>query len=202
MDTAPRLAAKKLIIDLHNVTYADAAGKNVLKEIYAQTHAELVANIPWAQFSPKKSPQVEAANVKRESNNADDTRHNEHLQEHSQRAGEFFKKLSPAALQDLSRWSSPRCMQRSMLLFSEKDTPQGIFIVLAGEVKLSINSSEGQRLILSIARRREVLGLSSALVGHCPCEMTAEVLYPAHCHHRRAIISSLSLAVTPRSTRW
>jgi hypothetical protein len=50
LDTAPRLATKKLIIDLHNVTYADAAGKNVLRAIYAQTHAAFITNTPWAKF--------------------------------------------------------------------------------------------------------------------------------------------------------
>ena len=50
VETAPQLASKKLIIDLHNVTYADAAGKQVLRAIYEQTHAALIANTPWTQF--------------------------------------------------------------------------------------------------------------------------------------------------------
>ncbi len=50
VDTASRLVSRKLIIDLHNVTYADAAGKDVLRKIYAQTHAEFITNTPWAQF--------------------------------------------------------------------------------------------------------------------------------------------------------
>ena len=50
VETAPQLASKKLIIDLHNVTYADVTGKKVLKDIYEQTNAELVANTPWTQF--------------------------------------------------------------------------------------------------------------------------------------------------------
>ena len=50
IETAPRLHAKKLTIDLHNVSYADAAGKRVLRDIYAQTHASLVAATPSAQF--------------------------------------------------------------------------------------------------------------------------------------------------------
>lgn len=49
-ETAPTLQSKKLVIDLHNVTYADASGKQVLRDIYAQTHAELVASTPWTQF--------------------------------------------------------------------------------------------------------------------------------------------------------
>jgi hypothetical protein len=50
IETAPRLQSKKLVIDLHNVTYADASGKQVLRGIYAQTQAELVAGTPWTQF--------------------------------------------------------------------------------------------------------------------------------------------------------
>jgi hypothetical protein len=50
LEAAPRLQSKKLVIDLHNVTYADANGKQVLRGIYAQTHAELVATTPWTQF--------------------------------------------------------------------------------------------------------------------------------------------------------
>lgn len=50
VEAAPQFAHKKLIIDLHNVTYADAAGKQALRAIYDQTHAELVAGTPWTQF--------------------------------------------------------------------------------------------------------------------------------------------------------
>ncbi len=50
VETAPRLAARKLLIDLHNVTYADANGKQVLRAIYAQTNARLIASTPWTQF--------------------------------------------------------------------------------------------------------------------------------------------------------
>jgi len=50
MGTAPQLANRTLFIDLRNVIYADALGKQVLREIYAQTHARLIANSPWAQY--------------------------------------------------------------------------------------------------------------------------------------------------------
>lgn len=50
VETAPLLASRKLTINLRNVTYADATGKQVLKEIYAQTNAVLVAGSPWTQF--------------------------------------------------------------------------------------------------------------------------------------------------------
>jgi len=44
VETAPRLGSKKLSIDLRNVTYADASGKRVLRTIFSQSGAELVAN--------------------------------------------------------------------------------------------------------------------------------------------------------------
>jgi CRP/FNR family transcriptional regulator, cyclic AMP receptor protein len=96
----------------------------------------------------------------------------------AQRSGEFFKKLTPAALRDLESMEFPTLYQPGVQLFSEKSASTGIFIVVSGEVKLSINSSEGKRLILSIAKAGEVLGLSSVLSG-LPSEMTAEVLYPS-----------------------
>jgi CRP/FNR family transcriptional regulator len=53
-----------------------------------------------------------------------------------------------------------------------------VYVVLEGEVKLSINSSEGRRLSLRIVRKGEIVGLASTLSGN-PYEMTAETLYPA-----------------------
>jgi CRP/FNR family transcriptional regulator len=45
-------------------------------------------------------------------------------------------------------------------------------------VKLSINSSDGRRLSLRIARKGDILGLASALSGSL-YETTAETVYPA-----------------------
>jgi CRP/FNR family transcriptional regulator len=72
---------------------------------------------------------------------------------------------------------SPSNYPANVILFSEQELPKSIFIVLDGEVKLSINSSDGRRLILRIARKGEILGLASALSGN-PYEMTAETLHP------------------------
>jgi CRP/FNR family transcriptional regulator len=87
----------------------------------------------------------------------------------------------------------PSSYQADYVLFSERDTPQSLLVVLEGEVKLSINSSEGKRLILRIARKGEILGLASVLSG-TPCEMTAETLHPARIAAvgRREFLSFLS----------
>jgi len=92
--------------------------------------------------------------------------------------GDFFKKLSPTALGDLDTLTFPSNYPAGMRLFSEKDPAPGVYIVIEGEVKLSMNSSDGRRLILRIAQKGEILGLASTLSGK-PCEMTAEALYPA-----------------------
>jgi hypothetical protein len=50
VETAPQLGKKSLSIDLRNVIYADAGGKQLLRDIYSQTKAKLISNSPWAQY--------------------------------------------------------------------------------------------------------------------------------------------------------
>jgi anti-anti-sigma regulatory factor len=47
---APRVAEKKLQLDLRGVTFADDSGKRVLREIYAQSGAEIVAKTAWSDY--------------------------------------------------------------------------------------------------------------------------------------------------------
>jgi len=91
------------------------------------------------------------------------------------RVGEFFRKLSPSALLDVEALEFPTSYQPGAILFGEQSASPAIFIILSGEVKLSISSSDGKRLILSIAKAGEILGLSSTLSG-LPSDSTAEVI--------------------------
>jgi CRP/FNR family transcriptional regulator len=95
-----------------------------------------------------------------------------------QRTGEFFKNWSVSALEDWGLLEHPHSHAANHTLFAEKEEARGLYVVVDGEIRLSINSSEGKRLSLRIARKGDVLGLSSALSGG-PYEMTAETLYPA-----------------------
>jgi CRP/FNR family cyclic AMP-dependent transcriptional regulator len=81
------------------------------------------------------------------------------------RVGEFFRKLPPSASLDLEALEFPTSYQPGAILFGEQAASPAIFIILSGEVKVSNSSSEGRRLILSIARAGEILGLSSTLSG-------------------------------------
>ena len=100
----------------------------------------------------------------------------------SYRNGEFFKALPAEALSDLEHLLAPSTYPAGMVLFCETQPASGIYVVLDGEVKLSINSPDGRRLSFRIAKAGEVLGLSSALSGGA-YEMTADTLYPAKIAH-------------------
>jgi len=47
---APKLGTRALSVDLCNVTYADAGGKQVLRNMYEHGNAKLVTNNLWAQY--------------------------------------------------------------------------------------------------------------------------------------------------------
>jgi len=98
------------------------------------------------------------------------------------RQSEFFSALSAAAQADLEKMLVPVAHPGNKVLFSETQPSNGVLVVIEGEVRLSINSTDGRRLSLRIVGAGEVLGLSSTLSGN-PYEMTADTLYPAKIAH-------------------
>jgi CRP/FNR family cyclic AMP-dependent transcriptional regulator len=101
----------------------------------------------------------------------------EHCQSCKLRANGFFCQLSALALKDFDEVRSSTSYPEGALLFLEKQEPRGIFVLCAGEVKLSISSSVGKTLILRIAKPGEVLGLMATIAG-VPYEVTAETIRP------------------------
>ena len=98
------------------------------------------------------------------------------------RKSEFFTSLSAPALADFESLLYPSSYPANTILITETQPAAGIVVVIEGEVKLSINSSDGHRLSFHIAKAGEVLGLSSTLSGGA-YEMTAETVYPAKIAH-------------------
>lgn len=111
----------------------------------------------------------------------------------SYRKGDFFKALPAAALADIEPLLAPSSYPSNVVLFTETQPASGVYVVLDGEVKLSINSSDGRRLSFHIAKAGEVLGLSPTLSGG-EYEMTADTLYPAKIAHisRQVFLQFLS----------
>ena len=79
------------------------------------------------------------------------------------------------------------------ILFTEREPATGLYVVLEGEVRVSINSADGKRLALRIARGGEILGLSSVFSGSA-YNATAETFYPSRVAYvaRQALILFLS----------
>lgn len=93
------------------------------------------------------------------------------------RTNGFFCQLSAAATADFNTAKSSASYPAGAVLFLEKQDPRGVFVICAGQVKLSISSSGGKTLILRIAKAGEILGLMATLSG-TPYEVTAETLHP------------------------
>lgn len=96
---------------------------------------------------------------------------------HHSRAGEFIESLPMEVLQDFESLGSVAFISAGTGLFIEEEAPSDIFVLLRGQVKLTINSGDGRRFILRIAHPGDFLGLTSAFAGN-PHATTAEALYP------------------------
>ena len=114
------------------------------------------------QTEPERSPSIESA-------------HEGSCRGEARRAGEFFSKLSASSLEDFSAMEYLRSYEANVVLFREREPVKALFVILDGAVRLSINSIHGRRLSLRIAKKGEIVGLSSSLSG-APYDMTAETI--------------------------
>lgn len=93
------------------------------------------------------------------------------------RASEFLGSLASNTFREFQTYVSVVCYPAHAVLFDEEQDANSILIVLEGCAKISVNSGDGKRQILWVARPVELLGLTSVLRGTCH-EVTAETLYP------------------------
>ncbi|MGA2890857.1 MAG: cyclic nucleotide-binding domain-containing protein [Terracidiphilus sp.] len=172
--TAPRLSSKKLSIDLRDLTYADFRSTDVLRTIYAQSHADLIADTPWTRHlaevikSGKQGP-IE----KRVADYGSDFKGLLDV------PGKFFNKVPQETFNTLMWMASPMSCPTGEILFHEDDLQmESLYLILDGKVKLSINAQDGRKVTYTVAKKGDVLGLASALSG-TPSEMTAEMIEPS-----------------------
>ncbi len=85
----------------------------------------------------------------------------------------FFCHLPKSVMEAFQSLKFTLAYPAGATLFVEGQPCRGIYILCKGRVKLSTSSSEGQTLILKIARPGEVLGLNATISG-IPHETTAE----------------------------
>jgi CRP/FNR family transcriptional regulator, cyclic AMP receptor protein len=89
-----------------------------------------------------------------------------------------FCNLTPAALQELSKIAGPATYPKGAVLFGERQSARGVFILCEGHVKLSTSSADGRTLILRISEPGDLLGLPATVAGR-PYEVTADVIEPS-----------------------
>jgi CRP/FNR family cyclic AMP-dependent transcriptional regulator len=92
------------------------------------------------------------------------------------RPGEFFRPLSSEALIDFEALEWPTSYPANAVLFREQQICSSVLVLLEGQVKLSLNSTHGRRLILRIGKPGDILGLISAFSGGSYL-VTAETLH-------------------------
>jgi len=92
-------------------------------------------------------------------------------------AGRVVETLSPEAQNEFASLKVVFNFPSNTVLFSEEDMPTVILFLIEGQVKLSMNSSAGRRLILGIADPGDTLGLAASLSGS-RYDITAESLQP------------------------
>jgi CRP/FNR family cyclic AMP-dependent transcriptional regulator len=93
------------------------------------------------------------------------------------RAGQFYKDLSAEAISEFELLAVPFSCEGSTVVFTEEQEPCSVLFLLEGRVKITMNSSDGKRLMLGIAGPGEILGLAAAVVGY-PYESTAVAQFP------------------------
>jgi hypothetical protein len=59
-NVAPTIGTRKILLNLCNTTYADAAGINILRGIYGVTAAEIITSSPWTQYLAEEITRVNA----------------------------------------------------------------------------------------------------------------------------------------------
>ena len=81
------------------------------------------------------------------------------------RSGEFYKCLPPQAMSEFESLAALLQCNGNAVLLSEEKQPGRVLFLLDGQVKLSINSTSGRRLVLGIAEPGDILGLAAAVSG-------------------------------------
>ena len=95
------------------------------------------------------------------------------------RNDDFFCQFDPNTLKAFDSITFTNVYPDGALLYTEGESPQGLFILCYGQVKLTISASgSGKTLIKRVINAGEVLGLSSVLSGN-PYKSTAETVRPS-----------------------
>ncbi len=84
-------------------------------------------------------------------------------------------KLPQTAIRELNAIRQNAFYPRGVVLYTEGETPRGVYILCSGQVRLTAGSHNGQEIIMRVAERGEILGLSNT-ISREPHRLRAETL--------------------------
>jgi CRP/FNR family transcriptional regulator, cyclic AMP receptor protein len=90
----------------------------------------------------------------------------------------LFCRMSAETMREMNMIRQTALYPQGAVLFVEGEMPRGLFILCAGEAKLTAGSRQGESIILRLAESGELLGLSSLIAGSAYAS-TAETLTPS-----------------------
>jgi len=88
----------------------------------------------------------------------------------------LFATLTDKELEDISRVALRKTFPKNTVLFTEGDTTDSLYIICSGKVKVTINDSNGNEVILSMLGQGEYFGEMALIDGEprSACVMTKE----------------------------
>jgi len=122
-----RLATRKLILDLSSVTYADAGGTHCLVKSNSKTTPSYLRDTMDASLA-EQITRGDAQSGIQELDMGSMQNAVSGCGGQARMAGEFFNKLSPEAMKDLSSMAFASSYPSGMILFSEKDPVPGVYM--------------------------------------------------------------------------
>jgi CRP/FNR family transcriptional regulator len=94
----------------------------------------------------------------------------------AEHAGRFFSKLNDSSLEDCSAMEYPSSYAANVVLFTEKEPLSTLFVIIEGEIRISINFRSGRRMSMRVATKGDIIELSSTLTD-APCDMTVDTQF-------------------------
>jgi CRP/FNR family transcriptional regulator len=86
-------------------------------------------------------------------------------------------RLDTRYVDNLMRIGVEKSYSKGAILFEDGDTSRGVYVVLEGRVKLSVNSARGKALVLGFYGPRTIIGLAAAILDRTHATK-AEALMP------------------------